>query len=336
MSVTMAKIPLTAQTLYQEMLQLCMAGSGPTGSLYEREIKGGSYLYLKAKAGKFRQDFYLGPVGNNLVEAARQKIVEANELLPARKQLVQMLRKAGLRGPHAEFANVIGALKWNGVMDHCVLVGTQAYACYPALVGERLDDGAMGTQDADIATLNLAIEPGHMNKDNGLSLEDILKLADESFRPIPGLNRKSSPSQFRSKSGFRIDLLTQTRRRGEPEALPLPALKAGAAPLQHLEWLIENPATAVLLAGPGYLVHVPQPSRFAIHKLIIAQKRNTTQRIKRKKDLVQAKSLIAALRESDPQSLTDAFQQACNKGVRGWAEPIRASLKELGISQISD
>jgi hypothetical protein len=328
----MKKLPLSVQTLYAELIQLCFAGAGPTGSFYERDIKGISYLYLKAKTGSYRQDFYIGPRDVKQVEVARAVIARANETLPGRKKIVQMLRKAGLRGPLPNFANLIGALKWNGIMQHCVLVGTHAYACYPPLVGHFLDDGAMGTDDADIATLNLGLASRRFDKASSMSFEDILKSVDPTYRAIPGLDRKSLPSRFLSSSGFFIDLLTQTQKRGEPETLSLPALSAGATPLQHLAWLMENPASVVILAGPGHLVDVPQPARFAIHKLIVAQKRNPIDRLKRQKDLKQAECLIAALKVSDPEAIVDAYEDACAQGKAGWADPIHKSLRELKLS----
>lgn len=327
----MKKLPLTVQTLYAELIQLCHAGAGPTGSFYERNIKGISYLYLKAKTGSYRQDFYIGPTGAEHVEASRALISRANAALPGRKKIVQMLRKADLRGPLPDFANLIGALKWNGIMQHCVLVGTHAYACYPPLVGYLLDDGAMGTDDADIATLNLGLATRRFDKASSMSFEEILKSVDPTYRAIPGLDRKSLPSRFRSNSGFFIDLLTQTQKRGEPETLPLPSLRAGATPLQHLAWLIENPASVVILAGAGHLVHVPQPARFAVHKLILAQKRSPIDRLKRQKDLKQAECLIAALKTSDPEAIIDAYEDACAQGKAGWADPIHKSLRELKL-----
>ena len=63
-------------------------------------------------------------------------------------------------------------------------------------------------------------------------------------------------------------------------------------------------------------------------KLIIAQKR-TAENVKRQKDLMQAKSLMEALAESDPWAWKDAINDASAQGKAGWAEPIKRSLKEL-------
>jgi hypothetical protein len=103
--------------------------------------------------------------------------------------------------------------------------------------------------------------------------------------------------------------------------------------LQHLAWLIQDAVPTVALWGAGIAVTVPQPARYAVHKLIIAQKRDPASRLKRAKDLMQAKALVDALRDSDRFALEDAMGEAREQGERGWAMPIRRSLQELGLGE---
>lgn len=86
--------------------------------------------------------------------------------------------------------------------------------------------------------------------------------------------------------------------------MPLPALAAGATPLQHLASLIEAPMDAAMLYRAGIAVRVPQPARFAVHKLIVAQKRGGDTS-KRAGDPRLADAVIAALRASDPFAFRD-------------------------------
>ncbi|CAG1014005.1 hypothetical protein ANAEL_04862 [Anaerolineales bacterium] len=44
----------------------------------------------------------------------------------------------------------------------------------------------------------------------------------------------------------------------------------------NLDYLIEKPINAVMLAGNPCLVKVPQPARFALHKLVVSQERAAT------------------------------------------------------------
>ena len=99
--------------------------------------------------------------------------------------------------------------------------------------------------------------------------------------------------------------------------------------MRYLEFLIEDPVPAVALYGSGVPVTVPQPSRYAVHKLIVAQVRSEAS-TKRAKDLVQAKELIEALRATDPYSIKDALTDARARG-RKWKTYIAASLREIGI-----
>jgi hypothetical protein len=70
-----------------------------------------------------------------------------------------------------------------------------------------------------------------------------------------------------------------------------------------------------------------------VHKLIIGQKRSA-ENVKRKKDLMQAKSLMDALAEADPWAWKDALDDAASQGKAGWAQPIARSMKELGIAAV--
>jgi hypothetical protein len=66
--------------------------------------------------------------------------------------------------------------------------------------------------------------------------------------------------------------------------------------------------------------------------LIVAQKRTPVERLKRAKDLFQARSLIEALRIFDPDALLESYDDACAQGQKGWAAPFQRSLKEIGLS----
>jgi Nucleotidyltransferase len=58
--------------------------------------------------------------------------------------------------------------------------------------------------------------------------------------------------------------------------IPLPALQGTAGePLRFLDCLIYQQYRGIVLHGLGIAVNVPQPARFAIHKLVIAGMRLT-------------------------------------------------------------
>lgn len=323
----MDALPLHIQTIYAELISRCRADGGIGGSLYEQVIKGERYTYLKSQVGIVRKDSYIGRSQAEDTLVACERIQRANASLRNRKQLVQTLKRH-LPSPHATAARVVDVLKWGGLMDDAVLVGTNAYTCYPALVGSRLQGEVMATDDTDIATMNLAMKGSNAE----VSFLQLLLLADPTFRPVPSLAKAGMPSQFKADNGYRVDLLTQMRSSRSKVAVPLRHIQAGAMPLQHMKWLTEEPALAVVLFGPGLLVQVPQPARYAVHKLIVAQKRNPSERLKRGKDLLQARSLVEVLLKSDPGALRDAYESACAQGRAGWKKPADMSLREIGLS----
>jgi hypothetical protein len=184
------------------------------------------------------------------------------------------------------------------------------------------------TGDLDLAAASLAV-----TADPPEAMEKILRRADPTFEPVMTLDAKQFPWRFRNAQGYLVELITSVRSREDANPLRLPGLEASAMALQHIAWLIEDSVPTVALWGAGVQVRVPQPARYAVHKLIIAQKRISGSRLKRAKDLAQAKALIEALGQSDPFALEDAMADARGRGERGWATPIARSLTELGLAE---
>jgi hypothetical protein len=312
---------LAIQTLCAELLQLVEDQRGPAGTVYQQRKNGQAFYYYKRTVGRLRLDSYIGPAG----DPAAKRLADAIRF--QRRTLVSALRRAGIPAPGMALGRVLDVLADAGLLDTAVLVGTAAYTCYPLLLGTPLPSATLMTQDADLATATLALAA----RDGTSSMRDILGRADPSFREVPGLKPTSPPASFRSGEGFRVDLLTPVLRRNDPNPMPLAHLAAGATPLQYLRWLIQDPVTGVALAGPGIRVRLPQPARFAVHKLIVAQKRSQGERLKRQKDLLQAHALFMALGTTDPDSLPQALRAARRQGKAGWGDPIDKSLAEIGL-----
>lgn len=325
----MKAIPPTIRTLYSDLVQELHARTERPGSVYTRSVKGIDYVYAKRSVGTSRRDLFVGRAEDPDTVARIATIKAENERAKARRKTISALKAGGVPTPAPQLGAVFDALDDAGLLLKMVVVGTAAYQCYPALTGYYLPDLHLMTQDADFATLSLTIRADEEGED----LETILKRADPSFESIPGLDGKSPPARFRCASGLMVDLLTPQYRRSDTNPMPLENLKAGATPLQYLQWLITEPAQAAVLFSAGIPVLVPQPARYAIHKLIVAQKRGAD-RIKRGKDLAQSSALIAVLRRTDPYALEDARDAAFAKGKSGWQDPIRRSLRELHLTEM--
>lgn len=318
----------TIRTIFSDLVQQ-VESAPPAGSVYTRQRDGTSYLYAKIPVGSDRVDRFLGKSGGEQAEAEAASLRLGGELAKKRRDIVSMLKRARLAGPDRTLGAALDAIAHAGLFRQgAVLVGTAAYMTFEPLVGRRLPAPTLMTGDLDLATARLALsaEPPE-------GIERILHRADPTFTSIPQLDPGKPPSRFRNAEGYLVDLLTPVRSRADRNPMPLAALEAGAAPLQYLDWLIEDPVPTVALWGAGIAVNVPQPARFAIHKLILAQRRDQANRHKRMKDLDQARALIEVLLDHDRYALEDALSDARSRGRKGWAEPIDRSINELGLAE---
>ncbi|RUX67058.1 hypothetical protein EOA25_41860, partial [Mesorhizobium sp. M2A.F.Ca.ET.040.01.1.1] len=85
----------------------------------------------------------------------------------------------------------------------------------------------------------------------------------------------------------------------------------------------------VLLHRSGVPVLVPSPERFAVHKLIVATRRERGAAAKREKDLHQAGLLVEALDTTRRQDdLALAFAEAWERGD-AWRDALRKGLSLL-------
>jgi hypothetical protein len=67
-----------------------------------------------------------------------------------------------------------------------------------------------------------------------------------------------------------------------------------------MDYLIENNQPSVILHGAGIPVRVPDPARFALHKLALSQLRPAAMKAKADKDLRQAGAILEVLLVDNP------------------------------------
>lgn len=147
------------------------------------------------------------------------------------------------------------------------------------------------------------------------------------FDPVPGINDRQVWRWRQSRSEVSVEF--QTPAFGDETVKPLPALGVSAQTLNYLNFLMAEPIQAVALYRSGVLVQVPRPERFAIHKLIVADRRvGGPDQLKARKDRAQAEFLVKVLSEDRPDDLAEAYEDALSRGPR-WRERIQASLKRM-------
>jgi hypothetical protein len=88
--------------------------------------------------------------------------------------------------------------------------------------------------------------------------------------------------------------------------------------------LIHDPVPAVLLHDTGIPVIVPAPERYALHKLIVAQRRRDVSP-KRQKDIQQTQALLDVLAQRRPSELRAAWAEAWRRGNK-WRQLLGEGL----------
>ncbi len=139
----------------------------------------------------------------------------------------------------------------------------------------RLPMAAILTGDADIAQ-DYAIS--REVEDSLPPIVELLQHIDASFRPVPHRSGSGASSAFQNADGYRVEFLTSNRGSDDYVDQPanMPALGgASADPLRFLDFLIRDPVRTILLHRSGIPVVVPDPARYAVHKLIVASRRHT-------------------------------------------------------------
>ena len=150
---------------------------------------------------------------------------------------------------------------------------------------------------------------------------------DLKFQPVPSLDERHVWCWRQTSGPVLVEFLMPAQ--GEESVRKLPTLGVSARALLHLDYLLKDPVPAVSLYRSGVLVQIPRPERYAMHKLIVAERRRDgPDSLKALKDRAQADFLIAALAELRPSDLRQAHEEAVNRGLH-WRSRIEASLSRL-------
>ena len=319
-----------AQAAYLDLLRfhLDQTASELIGSIEERVRNGRHYLYDKFRIGTAMKSRYLGE-GTPELRARLARAVELKTQAEGRKatmaRLARVLRAEGFIPTDRDTGSLLLAFARAGVFRlGGTLVGTAAYALYQGELGVRFDSEDLArTGDIDFTRFErLSVSLGDTVEENP---GDILQAL--TFDPVPGLQDRQVWKWRQSRGEALVEFLTPAF--GEERVRPLPALGVSAQGLNYLNFLIAEPIPAIALYRSGVLVQIPRPERFAIHKLIVADRRwGGPQQAKARKDLGQAAFLIQVLAKDRPEDLRDAYRDARASGPR-WRDRIDASLARL-------
>ncbi len=329
----MDQLPESTRLLYAELLSQCLRGAAPTGrglSFVSKRIKGGRHWYLQVTVGSRKTQHYLGPdtgTTRELIEREKALWRAAAPDAASREQLVAMLARGGAHATGAVDARVFEVLERAGAfLAGGVLVGSHAFALMGNMLGVRWASEASRTQDIDIAaTRHLVIGM----PDRRIELERAMVDSELGFVAVPALDPRSPTTRFRIRGRqVSVDLLTPLVGRPTDKPVHLATLGVHAEPVRFLDYLLADSQPAVVVARAGILVNVPSPARFALHKLVLAERRVAAFQTKTRKDLSQSAQLIELLLSDRPADLRAAWS-AAKKQPQAFVRQLRAGLLRL-------
>lgn len=306
---------------YSELMQQSVrpAPDGANLSFKSKTINDRKYWYLYISLGKRRSEHYLGQDS----EEVRERIENEKALWESttddrevRSRLVAMLIAGGASASPAHEGKVLALLEKSGVfLAGGVIVGTLAFRAFSNMLGVRwLSE--LQTRDIDIAsdnTFRVAVKP----EDSHTSLSETLLQSGMGFIEVPALNRKAVSTEFKIKGqALSVELLTPMTGKNNAAPVLIDALGTHAEPVRYLDYLLEDIQPAVLLYRHGILVNVPSPARFALHKLVVSQRRPVAMHEKSRRDLAQAEQLLSVLVDQRPFDISQAAEAATAMGNR--------------------
>lgn len=322
---------LVAQTTYAELLERCAAAAfsdafAEDGTFTSKTIKGRRYWYFQSATAAGRSQRYVGPESSELIERIAHHKQARDDQRERRSLVSALVRSYGFPAPLPQIGNLVAALATAGVFRlRGVLIGTVAYQCYPAMLGHKLPRSLLQTIDVDIAQFtNVSVATGDKTTHPMLA---VLQGVDKTFHEVPHTAGHRFAASYAARGGLRVDFLTPNEGPDTGAPRRLPSLQTDAQPLRFLDFLIHEPAQAVLLHGTGIYVQVPAPERYAVHKLILALDRPAAI-AKRDKDLQQAGQLIEALVDGRPEDLKRAWEEAHGRGPK-WRALLLGGMRHM-------
>jgi hypothetical protein len=329
-------LSLGAQTSYAELydstqgVELSQFGA-LRGSFHRRHLRGREYVYFNFRDSDGRvRSAYVGP-DNERVQALVRAFEHARtpqraESLAARAAACIALGCAPVLDKHFR---IIHKLAGYGFFRHGgVLIGTHAFAVMGNLLGVRWAAGDR-TLDVDFAHAGKNISVA-LPTDMEVAVHSAIESLEMGFLPIREFSGKTG-AQYRNPSDpeLRIDFCTPDTGGGE-QAVPLASLGIALQPLKFMEFSLEGTTQGVAFSASGAcIVNLPDPARFAIHKLIVYGERPIAERAKSNKDIEQAAALVQWHLDVQRQAaVRAAWDDAVGRGA-GWQRRAKEGRAEL-------
>lgn len=287
------------------------------GSMFWREQAGNTYLIKLSPAAKQKS---LGRRSDETMLTyerftARKQLVEAR-LKDLREQaiLTKRMNRALRVGRTPDLlVDLLEVLAKARLLQHFLVVGTNALYAYETAAGVRLPNDVMETRDADfLYDTRRRADFLQVMDEKGLSFMDLLRKADKTFERHPTDLYTAVNSR-----GYEVDLIRR---------FPPPDMEASEHPLQMTsseedlwatrvsmgERLLSVPKfSQVVIGTSGSMARMPtvHPLAFARIKRLLAKEPNRDPR-KAPKDREQADVVEALVKEFLPQYATEPVESS--------------------------
>lgn len=332
------ELPVAAQTAYAELFEMTQAAEAArspaalTGKIAWKTVKGRRYAYWAFKEIDGRKrEYYLGPDGPAIaaIETARERGAPAREAVA--RQAAVALAQGCAATPPKHFRIVKRFADYQFFRAGGLLVGTHAFLALGNQLGVAWGSGTR-TLDLDFAHHgpggNLAVA---LPADLRIDTHGALRSLQMGFLPaLDGPKGLAAQYMSEHEPDLRVDFITPMRRKAD--LLEAPDLGVALSPLKFLDYLIESPGQTVLLdRADACMINLPDPARYGLHKLIVAQERGP-RNPKYAKDILQALALIEWHLERAPHAIRDAWRVLELRGA-GWVKRARRSLRAAPAGQ---
>lgn len=317
-----SEFPLSVQTVYADLQAMVLRSDTPgidpdlaevevdhSIGVTSKTIKGTVYWYAQYvdREGK-RQQTYLGRDGDEKTMERVEWIRSEKDrtAFPQRRQSVKMLRAAGYAAPNRHASGALAVLARTGVFHGgAVLVGTPAYGAILNRLGFQEKPISI-TADVDISVNHVCLSIPEI-----VDIGEALRQWNPRMSASTMLDHRDPPTSFALRGmDFAVDFLTPGLLDQEGRPKLLPRLKFAAAQMPFLDYLVAGAVPTLVLTPPGLIVPAPDAGRFMLHKFAVAIGRPHALEAKRRKDLHQAVTLHAILREIDARQISEAVEAA--------------------------
>jgi hypothetical protein len=333
------------QTLYAQLLEeasvfnATIFEQGIAGSPYLNHANGYAYWYWQVTApdGKLKR-LSLGrdtPETQALVERLKTRKAEASEAINALRATTRAFIASGGMSMESAHFRVMEHLAQAGLFRKgLVLVGSHSFTALGNLLGLRWGS-QLKTSDMDFARaqgISLAL-PGNAEAIDVLASA---KELDPTFFAVPQLDhRQPSTAIISRKTRIKLDFLTTHAASAGDSPHYFADLGIAATPLRYMDYLLGGLNRRGLVIGTyAFPINLPDPARFAIHKLIIAQLRSGEGDAKRQKDIRQADELLAGMIEIGlAHEIEDALVALPATGHPGALALIRRSAEQTQLAR---